>query len=108
LTAVSLAACAPAPKTKTAASEAVTPAGEVEMKPVSSGYADETLPFGSARREFLRGSAHAHQLPIPRSPFSTPTPVYINCVLIAPAWRRRFDYIVHLHASEVSLTKVQR
>jgi hypothetical protein len=40
LTAVLLAACAPAPKTKTAASEAVTPAGEVEMKPVSSGYAD--------------------------------------------------------------------
>jgi len=33
-------ACAQATKTKTAASEAVTPAGEVEMKPVSSGYAD--------------------------------------------------------------------
>ena len=33
-------ACAQATKTKTAASEAVTPAGEVEMKPISSGYAD--------------------------------------------------------------------
>ena len=28
------------PKTKTAASEAVTPEGAVDMKPVSSGYAD--------------------------------------------------------------------
>ena len=37
---VSLAACAAGPKTKTAASEAVTPAGEVEMEPVSSGYAN--------------------------------------------------------------------
>jgi hypothetical protein len=37
---VSLAACAAAPKTKIAVSEAVTPAGEVEMKPVSSGHAD--------------------------------------------------------------------
>jgi pimeloyl-ACP methyl ester carboxylesterase len=36
---VSLAACEPAPKKKTAASEAVTQQ-EVEMKPVSSGFAD--------------------------------------------------------------------
>src|SRR4029077_13493274 len=38
LTAVLVAAWVPAPKT--AASEADTPAGEVEMKPMSSGYAD--------------------------------------------------------------------
>jgi hypothetical protein len=43
-----------APKTKTAASEAVTAAGEVEMKPVSGGYADVNA-VNAVSRDLRRG-----------------------------------------------------
>jgi hypothetical protein len=43
-----------APKTKTAASEAVTAAGEVEMKPVSEGYADVNA-VNAVSRDLRRG-----------------------------------------------------
>src|SRR5918996_576712 len=40
LTGVLLVACAPAPETQTAASEAATPASQAETKPTRSDYAD--------------------------------------------------------------------
>ena len=40
LTAICLVACAPAPDTKTAATQSATPVPEAEMKPATSGYAE--------------------------------------------------------------------